>query len=971
MSMLKTIVVSIIFILSVAESQAQQKSNFSFFKKQKKEKLEEMYEKKHEKKGEMRPDEFFYQQRAYPDEYLDLKAYRTAFEKAQNQDEARAGAQQGFEQPWTLQGPTNIRGRVNTIAVHPTNTDIRLVGFATGGIWKTIDAGKNWKPIFDKENILAIGHIAYAPSNPTIVYVGTGDPNITGYPFIGNGVYKSTDGGETWKNIGLSETRIISKIVVHPTNPDLVYVGAMGLPFERNEHRGLYKTSDGGTSWTKAYYFSDQAGVIDIAMNPFNAQQIFIAGWDRIRNNKESIVNGPNCRIVKSNDGFSGNSAINQTVGLPATANGRIGLAYSPSNSNTVYAEIMGDKDYIKGVYKTVSGGASWSNIITNTIFTDQFSGGFGWYFGRIYATANDVYVLGVDLWRTKDNGVTWDNLTEGTDAHVDMHDFFIRGNTMYLASDGGAYTSDDDGVTWKAMEQIPSTAYYKVTTHPYGNGVYCGGAQDNGTLVGGKDNINNWKMVHGGDGFRASFTPANKKYIFTENQYGTLWISRDSAQTFQLASFGISTSDRKAWDSPYFVSKLLSNNMYFGTYRVYKNTNINNPVWSVLSEDLTDGAVFGSIFHVVSCMDESKQDTNKIFAGTSDGRVWRNTSQFPNAWTDIGLGLPKRYITSIHTSPTKDQTVFITQSGYKDNVFTPHIHKSTENGKNWKSINGNLPLFAVNDLFVLPNHADSILFAATDGGIYATINSGEFWQRLGSNMPYLPIYDIEWDEKNNLLVAATHGRAIMTYPIDSVTYKAPPLLSVSGKIQTALGLKPVRNVVVNAFVGTKKYQVKTDSTGVFRFKTTFPIGSNILIKPTKKDAGQNGLSTADILDIQKHILATKKIINTTGIVAADANKSSTISVADMVAIRKIVLGLQDTFAHGEGWRFIPQTYQFPNPQNPFSNTFPESITINSLDTSRTDLNFIGIRIGDTNESANPLLSPSSKENGKTIRRKE
>lgn len=935
---------------------------FSVFAQREEE--EEKNNEKEKSEAEALPAEHFYQQRAYPDETLDLKAYLNAFQKASLQDDARSGAQPGFDVPWTMQGPTNIRGRVNAIAIHPTNPDIALIGFATGGLWRTTNNGATWQSVFDKQTVVAIGDIAFAPSDPNIVFVGTGDPNVTGYPFIGNGVYKSKDAGVTWKSVGLAETRVISKIVVHPTDPNIIYVGAMGLPFERDEFRGLYKTTTGGTSWSKIYYFSNQAGVIDIAMNPQNPQQIFIAGWDRIRNNKESIINGPNSRIVRTNDG--GNIWTTQFLGLPTTNNGRIGLAFSPSNTSTIYAMYSDENANMKGIYKSLNAGTSWKNIVTNTNFMQQVMGGMAWYFGKIHVTATEIYVLGVDLWRSKDDGVLWDNITEGTDAHVDMHDILLRGNTIYLGCDGGVFTSKDEGVSWQDFEQIPSTAFYKVTTNPFQKGVYYGGAQDHGTLVGNKNNISNWQNIQRGDGFRASFTPEKSSRIFTETQMGNLWVSKDSAKTFQLATFGINGTDRTAWDTPYFVSKMDANSMYVGTQKVYKNSNLDNPLWNVISLDLTNGNIFGPQFHVITCLDESKQDSNRLYAGTSDGKLWTNLTSIAS-WQDISAGLPNRYVTSVHTSPTDKNTVFVSHSGYKDNVFTPHIHKSTKNGSTWTPINGNLPLLAVNDLFILPNQADSIIFAATDAGIYATKNSGVFWQRLGSNMPYVPIYDIEFDEPNNLLVAATHGRAIMTYPIDSVTYVPPPpvpLLSISGKITTFATVKNIKNVSVSAFFDNKTIVTKTDSLGVFSFENKIKKGVKVVITPTKKEKGANGLSTADLLEMQKHILATKKMTNSTSIIAADANRNTTVTTGDIVIIRKIILALQDTFPSGISWRFVPKDYKFPDYLNPSSPPFPESVTVNSLDSNLTDINFIGIRIGDTNESAKTdLFAPPNTEN--------
>jgi photosystem II stability/assembly factor-like uncharacterized protein len=922
-----------------------------------------------EKENPQLPAELFYQQRTYPDTVFDIKAYTNALDKALLQDEARSGALNGFDATWTLQGPNNIRGRANTIAIHPTNPDIVLIGFASGGVWRTTDNGKNWTPIFENQQTMAIGDVAFAPSNPNIIYVGTGDPNITGYPFIGNGIYKSSNGGQTWQYVGLAETRITSKIIVHPTNPDIVYAATMGLPFERNEHRGLYKSINGGLSWQKIYYFSDQAGAVDVIMNPQNSEQLFVAGWDRIRNNKETVTDGPNCRIARTNNGGQ-NWVTTPFSGFPVTKNGRIGLAYSPTNSSTVFAVVTDDKAELKGVYRTLNAGTSWSNIITNPNFSQQLYYGMGWYFGKISITNDAIYLLAVDLWRSKDGGVTWDNLTEGTNAHVDMHDFFISGNKMYLASDGGIFTSVDDGQSWQDFEQIPSTAFYKVTVSSFTNQYY-GGAQDQGTMFGNQSNINKWSLIQRGDGFKTDFVPQDSTKIFTETQWGSIWMSKDAAKTFQLATFGIQGTDRVAWDAPYFVSKHNQSNMFAGTHRVYKSSKSDNPNWSPISLDLTKGNTYGPMFHVITCLTESVQDSNKVYVGTSDGKVWTNDKQTTTFFQDITKTLPDRYVTSVQGSPSNDSTIFVTHSGYKDNVFIPHIHKSTNNGKSWHPINGNLPLFAVNDLLVLPAHKDSILIAATDAGIYATTDGGVFWQRLGKNMPYVPIYDIEHDKKNNLIVAATHGRAIMTYPIDSITYKVPPLLTISGNITIFTNNKPVRNVKIDIRYANQSVETKTDSSGNFILTKKIPKGSKVVITPRKNEVGSNGLSTADLVEIQKHILATKTFTKSTAIIAADVNNTNSVSTADMIAIRKIILGLQDTFTNGKTWKFIPKTYQFPAWDKPWTPPYPQSITIDDLENDRININFIGIRIGDVNESVNPLLSPKTDKKQSEIRRKE
>lgn len=302
------------------------------------------------------PYEQFFLQRAYPDKSVNIKAFEKALYDARDRALEKGI---GFADEWTVQGPGNLGARINTIAVHPTNADIIYIGFARGGVWKTENGGTDWAPIFDDQLYLAIGDIEIDPSNPNTVYVGTGDPNISGLPFIGGGVFKSTDAGATWTNIGLTDTRITSRILVDPTNPERIYVGTMGIPFEPTTDKGLYRSLDGGETWEQSLFVTDTAGIIDIIINPENPSVLYAASWNRIRNNQESSVRGADAKIWKTSDG--GDSWTALEGGLPQSDDmGRIGLAMSQQDPEKIYAVYVKEENQLHGIYRTLDGGISW-----------------------------------------------------------------------------------------------------------------------------------------------------------------------------------------------------------------------------------------------------------------------------------------------------------------------------------------------------------------------------------------------------------------------------------------------------------------------------------------------------------------------------------------------------------------------------------------------------------------------------------
>ncbi|MCO6492334.1 MAG: T9SS type A sorting domain-containing protein [Phaeodactylibacter sp.] len=720
------------------------------------------------------PNDHFALKRAYPDKAFDFMAYARALEEAQRSLAFRSSFP-GFEEEWIVRGPGNIGARANAVAFHPQDENIIYAGFARGGVWKTTDGGQNWIPIFDGQIFLAIGDIEIDPTNPDVVYVGTGDPNITGYPGIGNGVYKSTDGGQNWQHLGLEEQRIISHIRINPLNPNIVYAAAMGLPFERNNQRGLYRSLDGGQSWEQVLFISNQAGVIDLAMHPANPDILYAAGWDRVRNNQESTISGPGAKIYKTTDG--GDTWTLLQGGLPQENIGRIGLAIAPSNPDIVYALYVGNNSQLFNVYRTDNGGQSWAPVVNFNPpqgLDDGVLGGFGWFFGKVRvnpADPNDFFVLGVDLWRTRDGGQSWEQATPPWyfyEVHADKHDLmFTPSGDILLATDGGLYRSGNDGLDWEDIENIPTTQFYRVAYNPHLPDLYYGGAQDNGT-TGGPSLAEEWPRIYGGDGFQVAFRPDRPEVMYAETQNGGIVASFDGGFSFNDATDGIDPGDRRDWDMQYIISPHNPDVLYTGTFRAYRSTSGVFPDWAPISGDLTDGVILHPRYHAITAIDESPVVEGLLYVGTVDANVWRSDNA-GGGWADIKTGLPERYVTSVKASPAFADWVYVTHSGYKDNEFIPRIHRSKDWGANWEDISGDLPDLAINDVYILPGHQDSVLFVATDGGVYGSMDSGQGWERLGVNMPYVQAFDLEWNQERNELVVGTFARSILSYPLDSL----------------------------------------------------------------------------------------------------------------------------------------------------------------------------------------------------------
>ncbi len=716
--------------------------------------------------------EKFFLQRSFPDNSIDMVAYDKAMHQALK-DSKGSRALAGFNLPWVLEGPNNIGGRFNCMAVNPSNNNIMYAGCSTGGVFKTTNGGTTWNPVFDSQPYLSIGCITLDPVDPNIVYVGTGDVNISGSPFIGDGIYKSANGGTTWTHLGLTEERIISEIKINPNNTQIIYAGTMGLPFERDSLRGLYKTTDGGTNWSKVLFVNDSTGVIDLEMDYNNPNTLYAATWNRIRNNHEGIISGVDAHIYKTIDGGANWNIL--AGGLPSGNFSRISMSMSALNPLIIFCTYADTNLELFGIYKTTNGGNNWSQIIT-TGLNNPFNGQ-GWYSGGIFVNPtndNELWLCGVDLWKSTNGGIDWAMGAPAWwtyDVHGDHHDVVFSNTKVFTCTDGGIFSKDFNSTTWNDAELIPCNQFYRITVDPW-NGNYSGGVQDNGTTEGNSSVINNWARLYGGDGFQPRYNPDDPNIYYVETQNGGIAETLDGGNNWNDVGSLPDPADRRNWDMPYVMSVHDHNLLYLATDKIYSYTTGSSFV-SPLSNDLTDGNIFGDRFHSVSALDESWVNGNYLYAGTTDGNVWRSLNQGAG-WNNVTGGLPDRYVTSVQASPSIATRVYVTHSGYKDNDNIPHIHRSDDNGNNWVDISGDLPQIATNDIYILPHHADSVLFVSTDGGVYASINSGNHWERLGLGMPVIAVYDLDFDSVNHKLLAGTYARSLMSYDVDSMLYVAP-----------------------------------------------------------------------------------------------------------------------------------------------------------------------------------------------------
>jgi photosystem II stability/assembly factor-like uncharacterized protein len=717
-------------------------------------------------------------------------------------------------------GPTQQGGRFVDIAVALPQTGTFYMATASGGLWKTVNNGQTFTPIFDNQAVFSIGDIALAPSQPDVVWVGTGEANNSRSSYWGDGVYKSTDGGKTWTHMGLRESHHIGRIVVHAQNPDIVYVAVLGHLYSSNPERGLYKTTDGGKHWQevlKVNLEGRQIGCVDIVLDPRNQDVIYAATYDRLRRPWTYDIGGPGSRIWKSIDG--GLTWTQLANGLPQGLLGRIGLAIYTKNPDILYAaienvnkpgmseaerwqEIQAGKSsggMIDGeVYRSEDAGATWRKVSPEK---RSVGGTPGYYYGQIIIDPNDdkhVYVLSVSVFETIDAGQHWNPraFSFGGDNHalwIDPAD----SDHMILGYDHGMGTTYDRGKAWDRPDNLPLAQFYAVDfdmSVPY---KVAGGLQDNGSVMGPSTKkarlisrfgmmaggtaqaglrsgppilFEDWFQVGGGDGMYNIFDRKTNRILYNEYQFGML--QRIDLATGQMKSITYKGKDlRFNWCSPLLVSAHDSDTVYHCGNVVLKSTN-RGETWAVASPDLTtnDPARLptgkggdGNIqYCTITAFDESPLVAGLLWAGTDDGNVWltRNDGKDWVKLNDKIPGHPGYWVSRVAASSFDPGVAYVTFSGYRRDDFRPFIFKTADYGQTWTSIAGNLPSAPIN---VVGEHSrnPNLLFVGTELGVFFSIDGGRDWNALNNGIPTQPVHDLKIHPRDNDLIAATHGRGL------------------------------------------------------------------------------------------------------------------------------------------------------------------------------------------------------------------
>jgi len=723
-----------------------------------------------------------------------------------------------------LVGPAVTSGRVVGFAVHPKDRSTYYVAVASGGVWKTTNAGTTWTPVFDGEGSYSIGCVVLDPKDPNVVWVGTGENNSQRSVAYGDGVYKSTDGGKSWRNVGLKASEHIGRIVIDPRDSDTVYVAAQGPLWSAGGDRGLYKTTDGGKTWTKILDVDENTGVTDVVQDPRNPDVLLAASWQRRRHVWTIINGGPGSALHRSTDG--GKTWRKVTQGLPRGDLGRIGLGMAPTDPDVIYA-IIEAADGQGGIHRSSDRGVTWEK---RNPFAAQAQ-----YYSHLVVDPADkdrIYVMNVRMQVSTDGGRTLTPMTERW-KHVDNHVLWIdpKDTNYYLCGcDGGIYESFDRGANWQMKPNLPITQFYDVTCDESGPFYHVyGGTQDNFTLGGPARTRSNhgimnqdWFVVQGGDGFHTKVDPTDPNVVYGTLQYGVLCrYDRRTGQRVQLQPQAGAGEPplRWNWDSPLIISPHNPRRLYFAANKLFRSDD-RGDAWKAVSPDLTRqldrntlavmGKVWGpdaifkhgstSIYGNCVALAESFKTEGLLYVGTDDGLVqvsddggkaWRKTDRFP--------GVPERtYVSKLVASQHDANTVYACFDNHKNGDFAPYVTKSIDAGRSWTSIAGDLPGRGT-AYCIVEDHVDpNLLFVGTEFGLFFTVDGGKKWQRFRGGLPTIQVKDLCVQRKVNDLVVGTFGRGI--YIVDDYS----PLRTVKGEVAKAATIFPVRDAVL--FVPSSQY---------------------------------------------------------------------------------------------------------------------------------------------------------------------
>jgi photosystem II stability/assembly factor-like uncharacterized protein len=684
---------------------------------------------------------------------------------------------------WRLVGPFR-GGRVEAVVGIPGNPYVYYFGAAAGGVWKTTDAGVNWTPIFDHESNPSIGAIAIAPSDPNIIYVGTGEPCFRGDITYGNGMYKSVDAGKTWTHIGLEDSRHIAKILIDPQNPDVVYVAALGHAFGPNEQRGVFRSTDGGKTWQKVLYKDDKTGAVDLEFAGGNSHVLYAAMYQVIRKPWDIISGGPGSGLYKSADGGSTWHQITGH-GFPDVLLGRIGVATSPADPERVYALVEAAKDK-GGIYVSHDEGESWQFATGDHRFIQR-----AFYYIHIFADPSDadrIYIQNVGSYRSTDAGKTWQTLRP---PHGDNHALWIDpkdSKRMIAGNDGGATISVDGANSWTPEDNQPTAQFYHVAADDQYHYYLYGAQQDNSTVaiasstdhgyIGRQD----WYDVGGGESGYIAPVPHDPGIVYAGGNYGiiTLWNKQTGEEHLitpaPVIMDGSGAADQKyrfQWTAPIVISPFDPHTLYIAAQVLFKSTDAGQ-TWTVISPDLTRNdkskeqmpggpitkdSTSVEFYDTIFSVAESPVERGLIWAGSDDGLVHLTRDGGKN-WVDVTpKDLPAwSRVSMIEASPFDAGAAFLAVDRHMLDDFEPYAYKTSDFGKTWTKITGGIPSGSfVRAVRQDPKRKD-LLYAATETGVFVSFDAGGQWQSLHLNLPVVPVHDLI--VKNDSLAIATHGRS-------------------------------------------------------------------------------------------------------------------------------------------------------------------------------------------------------------------